>query len=123
MRVVTLPREFTVLMFDRMDTLNPTSSLQVVQIGDRAFIHSLIGAGFYEMLAQQGLATFAAKGVRYVYAAVSDAHLRLMRSRLPGLQLQEHGECVIEGHAFNWVLLEEAATTKLGSSALTFHAG
>ncbi|WP_367846439.1 hypothetical protein [Rhodoferax sp. WC2427] len=108
MRTVTLPREFTVLMFDRPGTVNPSSSLQVVQIGDRAFIHSLIGPGFYAMLAEEGLAAFAKKGVRYVYAAVSDAHLRLMRTRLPGIWLEElAGGCEIEGHRFNWVLLQE----------------
>ena len=109
MRYRILDRESTILMFDREGTINPSSSLQVMRVGDRGMIHSLLGAGFYALLAESGLKPFRDLGLRYVYAAISDAHLALMRRRLPaGIALEIEGDCSIDGHALRWVLMTEA---------------
>lgn len=43
--------------------------------------YSMMGSCFYKLLQQRGLVDFEALGVRYVYATISDAHLRLMGAR------------------------------------------
>lgn len=61
------------------------------------------------MLAESGLKPFNALGLRYVYAAISDAHLALMRRRLPAaIVLEIEGDCSIDGHALRRVLLTDA---------------
>lgn len=101
-----LQRESTVLMFDRADSINPRSSFQVMRVGDRGMVHSLMGPGFYKLLEGCGLDPFKALGLTSVYAAVSSAHLVLMRTMLQSrVRIEQHGECLIEGHVFNWVLL------------------
>lgn len=72
-------------------------------------IHSLLGAGFYALLAESGLKPFRDLGLRYVYAAISDSHLALMRRHLPvGILLEVEGDCSIDGHALRWVLMTDA---------------
>lgn len=96
-------------MFDRIETINPSSSLQVMRVGDRGMIHSLLGAGFYALLAESGLKPFRDLGLRYIYAAISDSHLALMRRRLPaGIVLEVEGDCSIDGHSLRWVLMTDA---------------
>ncbi len=96
-------------MFDRIGTINPSSSLQVMRVGDRGMIHSLLGAGFYALLAESGLKPFRDLGLRYIYAAISDSHLALMRRRLPaGIVLKVEGDCSIDGHSLRWVLMTGA---------------
>lgn len=96
-------------MFDRDGTINPSSSLQVMRVGDRGMVHSLLGAGFYALLAESGLRPFKSLGLRYVYAAISDSHLALMRRRLPaGIVLDVVGDCSIDGHVLRWVLMTDA---------------
>lgn len=96
-------------MFDRIGTINPSSSLQVMRVGDRGMIHSLLGAGFYALLAESGLKPFRDLGLRYIYAAISDSHLALMRRRLPaGIVLEVEGDCSIDGHSLRWVLMADA---------------
>lgn len=98
------------LLFQKDGDLNPSSSLQVMQVGDRAMIHSLIGNGFYDMLNSVGLKPFKEMGVKYVYAAISHAHYRLMSRRLPsGISLELHGTCTINSHTLMWVLLEDVS--------------
>ncbi len=53
-RYVVLPRRSTVLLFGSA-SFNPTASLQVAQMGDVGMIDSLMGRGFYELLAAAGL--------------------------------------------------------------------
>lgn len=104
-----LDRESTVLLFPKDGDLNPTSSFQVMRVGDRGMIHSLLGGGFYDLLSQEGLAPFRDMGVKYVYAAVSPAHLRLMRKGMPKtIAIEEQGMCEINGHMLHWILLSEA---------------
>ena len=109
MRYRILDRESSILMFDRIGTINPSSSLQVMRVGDRGMIHSLPGAGFYALLAESGLKPFRELGLRYIYAAISDSHLALMRRRLPaGIVLEVEGDCSIDGHSLRWVLMTDA---------------
>lgn len=106
MKYKVLQRESTVLLFDRRDSINPRSSLQVMQVGDRGMIHTLMGPGFYKLLEVCGLAPFEELGLHYVYAAVSDPHLSLMRTMLRNrVDVEPQGLCLIEDHYFNWVLL------------------
>lgn len=96
-------------MFDRIGTINPSSSLQLMRVSDRGMIHSLLGAGFYALLAESGLKPFRDLGLRYIYAAISDSHLALMRRRLPaGIVLEVEGDCSIDGHSLRWVLMTDA---------------
>nr|WP_315210818.1 hypothetical protein [uncultured Albidiferax sp.] len=105
---VVLVRQSSLLFFDRPGTLNPRSSMQLAQVGECAMAYSLMGPGFYELLQQRGLVDFEALGVRYVYAAISDAHLRLMGTRLAGVRIEVQFKCWIGAHLFNWVLLTAA---------------
>jgi len=107
---VSLVRQTSMLFFDRPGTINPSSSLQLAQVGECGMAYSLMGPGFYQVLESQGLAQFERLGVRYVYAAVSDAHLRLMRARLKAVVVEYQFKCRIADHALNWVLLRPATS-------------
>ena len=108
MRYTILEREKTMLLFDRENTINPSSSLQIMQVGDRGMVHSLNGPGFYKLLEGGGLRPFEEMGLRSVYAAVSNPHLSLMRTMLHHrVEIDVQGECLIDRHALNWVLLSK----------------
>ena len=106
-----LERESTVLLFSRDGDLNPTSSFQIMRVGDRAMIHSLIGEGFYKILSDIGIKPFLDMGVRHVYAAVSPAHYRLMRNKVSsGIVITLEGDCFIDGHKFKWIKVTNETT-------------
>ena len=109
MSPIAITRQSSILFFGREGSLNPVASVQVAIMGECAFLYSLMGPGFYEHLAEHGLAEFEKLGLHYVYAAVSDAHLRLMRRKLKLVQVVYLFKNQIAGHLLNWVLITTKA--------------
>lgn len=105
-RYVVLPRRSTILMFGR-ESFNPTASVQVAQMGDIGMLDSLMGKGFYELLAAEGLRPFRDMGVRRVYVAIAPSHLRLMRRCLKGASIEQLGTCRINGKDIPWALITD----------------
>lgn len=93
-------------MFDRA-SFNPVASFQVAQVGDIGMIDSLMGRGFYELLADTGLQPFRDLGIRHVYAALSPAHFRLLRAALKGARVEQQGTCRINGRDIPWVQISD----------------
>jgi hypothetical protein len=105
-----LVRDETLIMFDRADSVNFCSALQIQRVGDRAQIHSLLGEGFYKLLITSGLEPFRERGIRYVQAAVVEGHAALLRRsmrRIPGATFQDQGTCRMEGKRMRWVLITD----------------
>lgn len=105
MRPIAITRQSSILFFGREGTMNPVASVQVAIMGECAFLYSLMGPGFYEHLAEHGLVEFEKLGLHYMYAAVSDAHLRLMRRKLKLAQVTYLFKNRTAGHLLNWVLI------------------
>jgi hypothetical protein len=80
-------------------------------MGNVGFVYSLMGDNFYRSLARDGLAIFGEVEVTRVFAAVSDAHLRLMRRSMLTAQITLHGPCEIPGHTLNLICIENQPDT------------
>lgn len=100
-----ITRLISALFFDRRGTINPAGGVQVFCMGEVAVLFSLLGRGFYENVAERGLAAFQQEGLKYVYASVSDAHLRLMRGKLSKVDVAFQFKNRTGGHELNWVLI------------------
>ncbi|MFZ4286621.1 hypothetical protein [Variovorax sp. HJSM1_2] len=115
-------RRTTVLVFERGPDKRPTSSLQVTQMGDNALIDSLMGPGFYRLMERVGLQPFTELGIHFVYAAVTDLHLQVMRERMPLLRVTRLRGTVVDGIAMNWVEISASGNSGLAMSDSTFAA-
>lgn len=110
-RYVNLQRQYTTLMFEE-DGFNPSSSMQIAQVGDIGTVHSLVGPGFYRSLASTGLTPFRDEGITKVYTAVSEGHLRLMQAQLQDARIQQVDVCRINGKDIPWILITDLQPTR-----------
>jgi hypothetical protein len=77
-----LQRRVTLLIYDDNDSVNYISSCQININGKHGTIDSLVGAGFYNWLAEHGFKPFSELGLVEVSAAMTAAHYRLLRTKL-----------------------------------------
>ena len=106
---VFITRLLSALFFDRRGMINPAGGVQIFCMGEVAVLFSLLGPGFYENVAEKGLEAFQQQGLKYVYASVSDAHLRLMRGKLSKVDVAFQFKNLTGGHLLNWVLITSRA--------------
>lgn len=108
MRYEIIPRLTTILLHHSAGGVRPASGLEVMQLGNLGVIYSLRGAGFYEALANGGLAIFREAGIDTVLAAVSKVHLRTMRQALKDrVTVRRLGSVGMHGHSFELVVIRE----------------
>lgn len=113
-------RRDTLLVFERGPAKRPTSSLQVARMGDNGMIDSLMGAGFYRLMETLGLKPFHEMGVTYVYAAVTDLHLDLLRERMPLIDVTVIRPTLVDGILMNWVELTASGKSGVEITDSTF---
>lgn len=82
MKYKLLPRRVSLLVYDDNDELNYIASCQINITGNRGTIDTLNGKGFYKFLAEKGIQLFIDLELEEIQAAVSPAHLRLMKRSL-----------------------------------------
>ena len=82
MKYKTLIRRVTLLVFNDHDSVNYTASCQININGVHGTIDTLIGSDFYKFLEKYGYKPFKDLGLQEVSAAVTAAHLRLLRIKL-----------------------------------------
>lgn len=82
MKYKVLTRRVTLLIFNDNDSVNYTASCQININGVHGTIDTLIGSDFYKFLEKYGYQPFKDLGLIEVSAAVTAAHLRLLRTRL-----------------------------------------
>lgn len=110
MRYVALTRRVSLLVFDdlRPDSANYPSACQLTVNGEYGMVDTLVGPGFYKLMASDAWAPFKAQGLRVIYATISAAHLRLMRRAIGHLvDITQIGTNSIDGHAMPWVQISE----------------
>jgi hypothetical protein len=84
-----LPRRVTLLVFDDKDNVNYTAACQININGKYGTIDTLVGGDFYKMLAEYGYQPFKDLGLVEISAAVTYAHLRLLKRQLRDIKITE----------------------------------
>lgn len=72
-------------------------------MGDNGIIDSLMGQGFYKLMAEIGIKPFEEMGIRHVYAAVTDLHLDVLQQKMPLVKAKWLRHTVVDGIPMNWV--------------------
>ena len=83
-----LTRRVTLLIFSDNDNVNYTAACQININGIHGTIDTLVGGDFYKMLSQYGYQPFKDLGLVEVSAAVTPAHLRLLRRQLQNINIK-----------------------------------
>ena len=108
MESVFLSRRGTLLVYDRAAKEQFCASCQITIVGARGIADTLIGRRFYEFLREKGLAPFQELGLSVVCAAVSRAHLRLIRHALRDVAVvTEHEGIEAAGRRLVWIEIRE----------------
>lgn len=111
MKYEILTRRVTILIYDEdYSDINYVASCQVNINGSRGTIDTLNGKDFYKFLLEHGLKPFNDLGLDEVSAAVSLAHLRLLKRMLGNIiYIEEVGEPFKIGKAeVIWIRMTEA---------------
>ena len=87
MKYKTLIRRVTLLVFNDHDSVNYTASCQININGVHGTIDTLIGNNFYKFLAEYGYKPFRDLGLIEVSAAVTESHLRLLKTKLKNVNI------------------------------------
>lgn len=87
MKYKVLTRRVTLLIFGK-DPVNYSAACQININGRHGTIDTLIGSDFYEFLSEYGYKPFKDLGLVEVSAAVTEAHLRLLRRRLKDIDIE-----------------------------------
>jgi hypothetical protein len=82
MKYKFLVRRVTLLVFDDNDPINYAACCQININGTHGTIDSLVGKSFYEFLHEYGYKPFSDLGLVEVSAAMTPAHLRLLKMYL-----------------------------------------
>lgn len=88
MKYLLIPREAgrtSLLVYGKLDSINYTSSVQIVAHDGFVKLDTLNGTDFYRLFSVIGLEPFLGFGVTIFKAEVSTAHFNLIRRRLRGL--------------------------------------
>lgn len=83
MKYKIVPRRYSLLVYDESDTKNYVASCQINVNGTKGTIDTLNGTMFYKFLAEYGIEVFEELGLDEIGAAISPAHLRLLKKVLP----------------------------------------
>lgn len=99
------PRQFSIRVYQNEGDEAYIASSQVFAYGDRAFLYSINGAGFYsalpQILDQLGRLKFTS-----IDGYVGKAHARLLRMQLrgnPEWELSVGTEGILDGHKLSWI--------------------
>lgn len=87
MKYKVLTRRVTLLIFGK-DPVNYSAACQININGLHGTIDTLIGSDFYEFLSEYGYQPFKDLGLVEVSAAVTEAHLKLLRRRLKNINIE-----------------------------------
>lgn len=81
MKVVVTPRQYSVMIYDRPGSLAYSSSANVFVYGDRGYMYTINGNGFYTCLADKVMMEelFSTLHVKSLEGWVSLPHARLLR--------------------------------------------
>lgn len=82
MKYKFLTRRVTLLVFSDHDPINYSACCQININGTHGTIDSLVGKDFYEFLHEHSYKPFADLGITEVCAAMTPAHLRLLKMYL-----------------------------------------
>lgn len=107
MKYKIVPRRVSLLIYSEEDPVNYIASCQININGTKGTIDTLNGKDFYKFLAQHGISVFESLGLDEIGAAVSPAHLRLLKRILPKeVALEETGGLFeIGSAAVTWIRL------------------
>ena len=86
MKYKYLTRRVTLLIFNDHDPINYSACCQININGNRGTIDSLVGKAFYEFLHEYGYIPFKELGLVEVCAAMTPAHLRLLKMYLKDIE-------------------------------------
>lgn len=111
MKYKILPRRVTLLIFNDNDPINYSAACQININGCHGTIDTLIGTDFYSFLAEHGYQPFKDLGLIEISAAVTEAHLRLLKRRLKNINIKiteiEEPEEVGPNLKLCWVRMSE----------------
>lgn len=109
MKYKILPRRVSLLIYDDVDSNNYTAACQININGRHGTIDTLIGSDFYKFLAKYGYQPFKDLGLIEVSAAVTKAHLRLLRRTLKDINITEIDDSVEIGDNLKlcWIRMTE----------------
>lgn len=110
------PKQFQVRIYGRHPD-NYDASFQLYVDGDKGFVHSLTGSGFYRLMPEFVRKVFETCGVRTVEAYVLEPHARLMKRMFRGkvnMELLSMG--TVAGRKMIWVRLSEHVARSCSSS-------
>ena len=96
------PKSFQIRFYNEKGDYS--SSMQMHVEGDRGVIHSLAGAGFYEIMQLHIPEILERTGTKVWHASLQDWHVDVMRKKLGhilDIQVVDQGE--ISGYAMKWV--------------------
>ena len=105
-------RRVTLLIFDGNSEVNYSAACQININGSHATIDTLLGKDFYKFLLEYGYAPFKKLGLVEVRAAVTPAHLRLLKQKLKDIDTVvitdiEEEECIGPDLKLHWISMTE----------------
>lgn len=97
-------RMFSIRIYDPDEPLKYSATAQIGCYGPRGWIWGIHGASFYRDV-ESIIEHCRAYGLDTLSGYVSSAHARLLRLRLPNMEIAAEPEEVVWGHVLQWVTI------------------